>query len=183
MSSFMAKPAVVDEGEMSPELDAAIRRALCLGFPADAAVFARTRKWHGSSPAYSVVIRNGEEVLAHVGVVDRRVRFGGREVRAAGIQNVLVLPQHRGQHLSDLVMQVAQEEAARRGFDCGLLFCVPTLASLYARMGWLALASDVVRVDDDGALAPIPGKNIGMFLPLRLRHAPPGLLHLGGNDW
>ena len=183
MGILPAKPFIVDERDMSPELDAAIRRSLCLCFSADAGVFSYTRKWHGSGPSYSAVIRNGEEVMAHVGVVDRRVSFGASAVRAAGIQNVLVLPQYRGQHLSDMVMQAAQEEAARRGFDCGLLFCVPQLVDLYARTGWLAFSNDVVRVDDDGVEKPIPGKNVGMFLPLHLRQMPPGLLHLGGNDW
>jgi predicted N-acetyltransferase YhbS len=174
---------IVDEREMSPELDAAIRRSLCICFPADAAVFAATRRWHGSAPAFSAVIEDGPEVIAHVGAVDRTVRFGAVPARAAGIQNVLVLPAHRGKGLSDAVMLAVQAEAARRGFDCGLLFCVPRLEKVYARVGWRTIPNDAVRVDDDGAEAPIPGKNISMFLPLRLAAAPPGLLYLGGNDW
>lgn len=181
----MTKPTIVDEREMSLELDGAIRAALCLSFPADAAVFRQTRRWHGSGPSYSVILQEAPkgEVIAHVGVVDRRVRFGGAEARAAGIQNVLVVPAYRGKHFSDSVMLAAEVEAVRRGFDCGLLFCDPKLAGLYARMGWLPFVNDIVRIDDDGIEKPIPGKSIGMFLPIRWPRVPPGVIHLGGNDW
>lgn len=177
------KPKIVDECEMTPELDAAIRRSLCACFPADVAVFSETRRWHGSGPLFSAFIKDSGEVIAHVGVVDRMVRFGSSPARAAGIQNVFVLPSYRGRNLSDAVMLAAQEEARARGFDCGLLFCVPRLEKVYARMGWRVIANDVVRVDDDGLEKPIPGKNIGMFLPLSWPQAPPHTIHLGGNDW
>jgi GNAT superfamily N-acetyltransferase len=177
------EPKIVDEHKMPPGLDAGIRRSLCACFPADVAVFSETRKWHGSGPSFSVVIEDKGEVVAHVGVVDRVVRFGSRPARAAGIQNVFVLPSHRGRNLADAVMRAAQEEARARGFDGGLLFCVPKLEKVYARMGWHVIANDVVRVDDDGLEKPIPGKNIGMFFPLRWTQAPPDMIHLGGNDW
>ncbi len=176
-------PRIIDENDMTPRLDEAIRRSLCVCFPADAGVFSGTRKWHGSGPAFSAVIEDAAQVIAHVGVVDRTLRFGAEPARAAGIQNVLVLPEHRGRKLCDAVMLAAQDEAVQRGFDCGVLFCVPKLEKVYARVGWKTISNDCVRVDDDGIEKPIPGKNICMFLPIRMAAAPPGLLHLSGNDW
>ena len=179
----MPSPRIVDEEDMTPELDAAIRRSLCLCFPADQATFSRTRKWHGTGPAYSSLIELNNNVIAHVGVVERTLRFGEIPAKAAGIQNVFVLPDHRGQALADAVLLAAQDEAARRRFDCGVLFCVPELEKVYARCGWQTIHNQVVRVDETGSTQAIPSKNICMFLPIGLRVAPPGLLHLGGNDW
>ncbi len=74
-------------------------------------------------------------------------------------------------------------EARRRGFDCGVLFCVPELERLYARCGWQNLGErEVVRIEDGGEL-PLPGKNTTMFYPLRITAFPDGLVHLRGNDW
>ncbi len=41
-----------------------------------------------------VDIKDGREVIAHAGVVDRLVRFGSSPARAAGIQNVFVPTGH-----------------------------------------------------------------------------------------
>jgi predicted N-acetyltransferase YhbS len=168
---------------MSPGLDAAIRRSLCICFPPDAAVFSQTRKWHGSGPAFSCLVETGGEIVAHVGVVDRTVRVGTEQIRAAGIQNVFVLPEYRGQHLSDAVMQTAAHETSARGFDIGLLFCIPELEKVYARVGWILVDNPVIRIDDDGVEKPLPGKNVVMYLPLRRTSLPTGVIHLQGNDW
>jgi predicted N-acetyltransferase YhbS len=177
------QPQIIDESQVTPELDAEIRQALCVCFPADAEVFSQTRQWHGSGPAYSALICDGGRVIAHVGVVDRVVAFGDVKARAAGIQNVFVRPEFRGQGLSDAVMRAAQSEAVRRGFDCGLLFCIPKLEAVYARTGWQTISNAVLRTDDDGVEKPLPGRNVAMLLPIRLVSPPPSVIHLMGNDW
>lgn len=174
---------VVNENEMPGELDAEIRRGLCLAFPDDAAVFGKTRTWHGSGPAFSLVLEDKDRVLAHVGVVDRTVTVGGRPLRAAGIMNVYVDASQRGTGLGPKIMAAAMQEALRREFDVGLLFCVFRLEKFYASLGWLALPGrEVVRVDE-GREAPLPDKNMAMYFPLRTRAFPDGVIHLRGNDW
>jgi predicted N-acetyltransferase YhbS len=175
---------IIDEAAIDAVLDAAIRHGLCEAFPQDAAVFTQTRAWHGSAPAFTAVISEGERVVAHVGIVERLVMVGEERVRVAGIQNVFVLPGQRGQGLSDRLMQAAMDEARQREYDAGLLFCVPALEALYVRMGWKAIAPpSVTRVDETGQEVPLPGKNIAMFYPLRYVEFPAGPIHLGGNDW
>ena len=112
---------IIDESSITPDVDAAIRRSLCICFPADVGSFAKTRSWHGSGPTFSVLIEHHGQVIAHVGIVDRTVRFGPTPVRAAGVQNVIVLPAYRGKGLSDAVMTTAVAESRRRGFDLGVL--------------------------------------------------------------
>jgi GNAT superfamily N-acetyltransferase len=177
---------IVNETEMPPALDARIREGLVACFPADAAVFCATRAWHGSAPAWSVVLEEPESgtVTAHCGIVARTVSAGAASLHVAGIQNVFVLPSQRGRGLCDIVMRAAMDEAAARGYDCGLLFCVPELEKVYARCGWLLLPPEpVIRIDEVGNELPIPGKNIAMWHPLRAQSFPPGPIHLRGNDW
>lgn len=175
---------VIPESEMEPATDRSIRDGLCACFPPDVAVFSKTRAWHGSAPLFSVVVEDDGAVVAHAGVVDRVVKVGEELLRVAGIQNVFVLPAGRGRGLCDRVMEAAMEEAARRGFDAGLLFCVPDLEKVYRRVGWRLLATrEAVRVDDDGREIPLPAKNIAMWLPLGRGDFPEGRIHLQGNDW
>ena len=175
---------VVDEPDVTPALDAEIRDGLCESFPADRDAFARARPWHGSAPAYSIVAEEGGRVVGHAGVVDRTITVGDRPLRVAGVQNVFVRPTHRGTGLSDRVMTLTMDEARRRGFDMGVLFCVPKLVPVYARTGFRTLGEqDVVRIDETGAESPIPGKNETMFFPLNVTTFPPGRIHLRGNDW
>lgn len=179
----MQQPRVIHERQMTAELDERIRQSLCTCFPAQVEVFSHTRKWHGSAPAFSVIMEHQGRVVAHVGIVDREVKFDHQLVRAAGVQNVFVLPEFRGKHLAETVMNAAADEASQEGYDCGLLFCVPGLAGVYQRTGWLQIPNPVVRVDNDGKEKPLPENNICMFLPLTLTSPPKGLLHLRGNDW
>ncbi len=174
---------IIDEREMSAGMDEQIRRALCICFPKDEAVFSQTRKWHDSGPAYSVVAQEQTRVVAHVGVVDRKLTVGDTWLRVGGVQNVFVLPDCRGRGLVDEVMAASMEEAQRRDYDCGLLFCVPELEKVYRRCGWITLGDrEVIRVEA-GQELPLPGKNIAMFFPLRVREFPRGTIHLRGNDW
>ena len=74
-------------------------------------------------------------------------------------------------------------EAGRRGFDCGLLFCVPPLAPIYARCGWRDLGELQVLRLHEGREVRLPDKNIAMFHPLRIAAFPDGPIHLQGDDW
>ena len=177
------KLSLVDESEMPPQLDAQIRAAMCVCFPHDVTIFSHTRQWHGSGPEYCVVLGDADRVAAHVGVVNRTITVGGRPLRIAGVQSVLVLPEYRGQGLVDQVLRAAMDEAARRGFDYGMLFCLPMLAKVYARCGWHALCNrQVVRVEE-GCELPLPEKNIAMIYPMGDANFPDEPIHLGGNDW
>jgi len=178
-------PRIVLEAEIDAALDQAIRDGLCRCFPDDCEVFSRTRAWHGSGPAWSVVVEGDDgRVIAHVGIVDRTITAGGQPVRVAGIQNVFVVPEGRGKGLCDLVMNAAMVEAGRRGFDVGLLYCVPNLEKVYARCGWRLLPRErIIRVDENGKEIALPEKNIAMFHPLKLAVFPTGEIHLRGNDW
>jgi GNAT superfamily N-acetyltransferase len=175
---------VVTQKQLEGTLGRTLRKALCRCFPSDRKVFSKTLAWHGSAPAWGVVIEKSRHIVAHVGVVDRVVRAGHTPIRIAGIQNVFVLPEYRGQGLSQQAMNKAMKEALRRQFDCGLLFCIPAIAKVYTVCGWQILGPrKVTRTDENGTALPLPGKNIAMFYPLKRKGFPRGPIHLQGNDW
>ncbi len=47
---------LIEESDMPPETDAAIKRLLCECFPPDIEEFSRSRYWHGSAPAYTYLL-------------------------------------------------------------------------------------------------------------------------------
>jgi GNAT superfamily N-acetyltransferase len=178
------KPRIVPETAITPAQDAAIRAGLCTCFPPDREIFSRTRAWHGSHPAWTVLVEHGDSVIAHVGVVERQIFVGREQVRIAGVQNAFVLPEHRGRGLFRQTMAAVLEEAKRRGLEFGLLFCTSEIGEKYARQGWrLPNGRAVIRLDEVGLEQPLPAKNVTMFYPLAGRDLPPGDLHLQGNDW
>jgi GNAT superfamily N-acetyltransferase len=161
------KLQIVLDATISPAQDAAVRAGLCVCFPPDRDVFCRTRAWHGSRPAWSVLVTCEDAVVAHAGIVQRQILAGQERVWIAGIQNVFVLPEHRGLGLFRQVMSAALEEARQRGLDFGLLFCGPDIGRKYARQGWQLLEGrSVTRIDEQGFLRPLPPKNVTLFYPL-----------------
>jgi GNAT superfamily N-acetyltransferase len=176
---------VIHEEDISPELDRAIRETLVVCFPADREYFQRQSWWH-CVPIYRVLGRDSKgSIVAHTAVVERTVIVGPSlsKVRVAGIQSCCVLPGHRGTGLSDKMMSVAMDEANRRGFDAGLLFCLDRLETVYGRMGWSRLDGAVYVADDKEGKALIPAKNITMFCPLKAKQFPAGDIDLVGTDW
>jgi len=126
---------------------------------------------------------DGQRCIAHVGIVDRVLRVGNDDIHVAGIQNMAVDTTLRGQRLCRGAMEAVQEEARRRGYDCGFLFCTSDIGAVYERLGWTLLPGrEIIRIDD-GVEKLIPGKNVAMFLPLDRDDFPEGDIHLMGNDW
>lgn len=176
---------VLNEEDISPQLDRAIRELLVACFPADRRYYQRQSFWH--SPAvYRVLGKNDRgSVVAHTAVVQRAVIIGENlsKVRVAGIQSFCVLKDYRGTGLSNKMMSVAMGQGCRRCCDAGLLFCRKPLEKIYGGMGWQKLDVAVYMVDDEKGKTLIPARNITMFYPLRAKQLPPGDIDLAGPDW
>jgi len=173
---------LIEEPDMTPATDAAIKRLLCDCFPPDTKIFSQSRQWHGTAPAYTIVQHEGNAVVGQVGVVLRTLRVGGRPVDIAGIQSLAVSPALQGSMLAWALMRRCMREAKRRGVPFGLLFCVPDLEKLYAAMRWQTVNVGVV-MQYEGQTQPIPGKNICMVLDLGGGAWPEGDIDLNGPDW
>lgn len=176
---------VVNELDVDRDLDEQIRRGLCQCFPENTAIFSNTRAWHGSAPDWSVIMRDPSgRIIAHVGIVDRAIRVGTQSVRVGGIQNVFVLPEFRGQGLSDRVMEQAADVMLQQAMDFGLLFCLSGLVKVYQRTGWKLIEPvEIARIDEHGATLPISDGHVTMYLKLHDHVFPGGPILLQGNDW
>ena len=177
--------SLVSEQDIPPDLDKAIRDILVACFPADRQYYERQSWWH-SAAIYRVLGRGHRgSIVAHAGVVERTVDVGRElsKVRVAGVQGFCVSQDYRGAGLSERMMLVAMTEADERGFDAGLLFCIDAIETVYGRMGWQRIDSDVYMLDETEAKTAIASKNITMFYPLGKSEFPPGDIDLAGADW
>ena len=176
---------VVQEADISRDLDAAIRACLVECFPDDKGAFTEQRWWH-TRPAWTVIAEAPDAVVAgHLAMVERRVLVGpnGKPVDVAGVQSFAARAAWRATGLARRIMDMAVDEATRRGLDCGLLFCMPRLERLYTRMGWRKIDAAATMRDEQGRTRPIPGKNITMVRLLNVETFPQGDVDLGGADW
>lgn len=177
--------SVILEQDISQDLDEEIRDFLVECFPADREYFGRQSWWH-CVPAYRVIGKDSQgAIVAHTGVVDRTVKVGDdlSKMRVAGVQGFCISKYHRGTDLSRRMMFIAMEEAIKRRFDAGLLFCIDKLETAYTGMGWQRLNSNVYMLDEERGKTPIPAKNITMYYPPGKSRFPPGDIDLAGTDW
>ncbi|MEO7298203.1 MAG: GNAT family N-acetyltransferase [Verrucomicrobiota bacterium] len=173
----------IEEVDVKPSLDLAIKNFLCVCSPEGISAFSKTRYWHGSKPTYSFLGEIDGKILAHVGVVTRQIRVGAEQIDIAGIQNLAVHPESRGRGFAQQIMTAAMDEAARREIPFGLLFCVAKLERFYNSLGWRTRVGKPTMLDSHGNRVPIPEKNSCMFKNLRAATFPSGEIFLQGADW
>ena len=176
---------VINEEDISSQLDKAIREMLVVCFPADIEHFRRLSWWR-SIAAYRVLGKNDKgSIVSHTALVERNIIVGSalKKMRVVGIQSFCVLPDYRGTDLSNKMMSVVLEEGSKRGFDAGLLFCREQLLKVYGHMGWRKLDAAVYMTDNTEGKTLIPSRNITMFYPLNARQLPTGDIDLAGADW
>lgn len=182
---------IVKESEISETLDIAIRKALAICFPHHKDIYSKTYYLNDLKPVFSAVIEDDGSVIAYAGVIDRTIKIDGREYRAAGVQNVCVLPKYRGQRLSDIVLKAAMEEAHIWRFDFGLLFTQQSIKQIYARNGWVQIKHrKFIRTETcpersrrNSVNIEMPPESIKMYYPLAVKDFPAGDVDLLGNKW
>ena len=96
---------LIEDPDITPEIDDAVKRLLCECFPDDAEEFSSSRYWHKTAPAYMVIYRQGNEVVGHAAVVMRTIRCGDVDVDIAGVQGVAVSPRSQGTMLAWALMR------------------------------------------------------------------------------
>ena len=175
---------IIEEKNITPQLDSEIKNALCLCFPEDRNFFSLSRAWHNSYPEISFIMLENNRIVAHVAIVNRRIMVRNQFVKVAGIQNVFVLPEYRGKGLCKEIMTFAMQNIKKYNFDLGLLFCVPDLERTYSQCSWSIMSKrEITRTTESGETIPLPNKNISMYYPLEMKQMPEGNIDLMGNDW
>ena len=156
-------PHYLPDAAVDAAQDAKIRALLttCFTKPQDA-VFQTQRYFREPYPHRWIIEDDHGAFIAHVGVHDKTIAAGGRTYRIAGIAEVCVHPDHRGQGHVRRMLRHIHRWLARRGFVFAVLFGAP---KVYASSGYAGvdnLFHD--EMDPDGR--PHRKKIAAMAIPL-----------------
>jgi aminoglycoside 2'-N-acetyltransferase I len=121
--------------------------------------------WEHSLGGMHALVWEGDELVGHAAVVQRRLLHGGRALRAGYVEGVGVRADHRRRGHGAAMMD-ALERVVRSAYDLGALGATDEAVALYERRGWKpwqgpssALTPAGVRrtPDEDGAIYVLPG--------------------------
>jgi len=142
----------IDENVIDAVLDARIREHLTRCFPDNPDKFRQHRIWHHLSPEYTVLVRQQEggnnstaSIIGHVAVVIRTITTTWNwRYNAASIQGVSVAEEFRHAGLAVQMIDLALDEARRRGYLYAVLFCKESFVPFYEKLGWRLTDDSVV---------------------------------------
>jgi GNAT superfamily N-acetyltransferase len=126
-------------------------------------------------------VGEAQRVVAHVGLLIKRVFVGGVPVRVGGIGGVATLTAYRGRGSAYALMRAAEAMMREHALEFGLLQCADRRQAMYGRLGWRP-AGVAMRFDQpDGT----HGYTIDrpMYLPLSTRVWPAGEIDMNGPPW
>ena len=121
--------------------------------------------WEHSLGGIHALAWDGDELVGHASVVQRRLLHGGRALRAGYVEGVGVRAQRRRRGYGAAMLE-ALERVVRAAYEVGALGATDMAADLYAARGWkrwqgptFALTpTGVARTeDDDGSVYVLPG--------------------------
>jgi aminoglycoside 2'-N-acetyltransferase I len=120
--------------------------------------------WEHSLGGIHALAWDGGELVGHAAVIQRRLVYGGRALRAGYVEGVGVRADRRGRGVGGALMS-ALEAVIRRAYDLGALGATDQAEPLYLAHGWqrwegrlsALTPSGVVRTpEEDGAVFVLP---------------------------
>jgi aminoglycoside 2'-N-acetyltransferase I len=120
--------------------------------------------WEHALGGVHALVWDGEELIGHASVIQRRLLHGGRALRAGYVEGVGVRADHRGRGHGAALMS-ALERVVRNAYDLGALGATDEAAEFYAERGWrlwrgpssVLTPSGIKRTEqDDGAIYVLP---------------------------
>jgi aminoglycoside 2'-N-acetyltransferase I len=121
--------------------------------------------WEHSLGGVHALAWDGDELVGHASVVQRRLLHGGRALRTGYVEGVGVRADRRRQGHAGAMMD-ALERVVRGAYDLGALAATAEAAHVYAARGWkpwqgrlsaLTPAGITRTADEDGAVYVLPG--------------------------
>jgi aminoglycoside 2'-N-acetyltransferase I len=91
--------------------------------------------WDHALGGMHALVQEGNELIGHASVVQRRLLHRGRALRAGYVEGVGVRANRRGRGHAAAMMQ-ALERVIRGGYDLGALGATDAAAGFYAARGW-----------------------------------------------
>jgi len=141
--------------------------------------------WQHALGGTHLLVREGDDVIAHASVVPRTIHIGGTHFATGYVEAVAVRPDRQGQGIgSALLTEVG--EVVRASYELGALGT--GRRAFYTRLGWQVWLgpTNVVRADgwertpdDDGYVLVLrfgPSADIAITHPIACEERP-------GDDW
>ena len=135
-----------------------------------------------ASPQWAFLLWEENELVTHVGLLEREILQDGRLRRIGGLGAVATHPAKQGQGLASLALR----EAAKwfdtdLGVPYALLFCRLTLIPFYERLLWKEFMGQVFVEQPQGRINFTA--NVAMVLDVREPAPLGGILDLNGLPW
>jgi predicted acetyltransferase len=89
-------------------------------------------------PCDRLVIRRGNEIAAHLHLVQRTLRFGGIELPTMDLMHLATLPEYRSRGLARMLFETARVEMRRAGVVCATINA--RNPRFYLQQGWFPCA-------------------------------------------
>ena len=119
--------------------------------------------------------------LSHVGLLKHSVNVGGQPVVVGGVGGVVTVPEAQRRGLAHRLMEHAAEFLKGEWkVDAGLLFCLSSKESYYARLGWQRIHGPVMI---DQPVGKVESPLLVMVLPLGNVTWPTGEVDLMSLPW
>jgi predicted N-acetyltransferase YhbS len=139
------------------------------------------RQYQWTTNDWNLWLRSGDEIISHVGVVDRTITAGGQAVRVGGVGAVATAPEWRQRGCARQLMEAAaafMRDEMR--VEAGLLICGEHRVSYYSRLGWQTVPGPLV-VDQPQGKVVMPATI--MVLLLDGKPWPDGTIDLCSLPW
>jgi aminoglycoside 2'-N-acetyltransferase I len=139
------------------------------------------RDWDNALGGLHVLLRDGDTLVGHAALVQRRLLHRGRSLRTGYVEAVAVRPDRRRRgHGSALMAGV--ERAVVAAYDLGALSATDDAAALYTARGWWVWPGRTGAIGPDGAHLT-PEEDGGVHVrPVRARLDPAEPLYCDWRD-
>ncbi|MFD1149372.1 GNAT family N-acetyltransferase [Saccharothrix hoggarensis] len=127
----MSRVSVVHTWQLSGAALAAVRELLDEAFDGDFG----EEDWEHALGGVHALVHDGDELVGHGAVVQRRLLHGGRALRAGYVEGVAVRADRRRRGVGGVVM-AALEDVVRGAYDLGALSASEDALEFYAARGW-----------------------------------------------
>ena len=103
-----------------------------------------------SSPEWYVLVSCEGELVGRIGVVERTISVGGRDVRVGGIGGVTTRPEWRRQGVARELLIETERLVRRLQVDFGFLLCREGVRPVYEKAGWNVVDAQTRFEQPDG---------------------------------
>ena len=142
----MAEVHVAHTADLGAEVLAAARALLYAAFDD-----MTEDDWEHALGGLHAVAHDDGALIGHASVVQRRLLYGGRALRAGYVEGVVVAADHRRRGVAGALM-APLERAIRSAYDLGALGASDAAVPLYARRGWEPWRGPLHALTPDGTV-------------------------------